>query len=275
MPELPEVEIIRRQLNDEIVGERVKKVEYDTEKILKPNPQVFINAVKGQLIKKVERKAKLLIFYLGDGKMIVAHLKLSGRLLVRDKTDSPDDYVHAKLIFDSGRELRFAEARKFGFFRLLENEKELAEILKEYGPEPLNGLTKEGFSEILKTASGKIKTVLLDQKMIAGVGNIYANEALWMAKIHPEEKVNNLSSNQVSKLFRALEDVLKEGLLKGGASDQWYRQVHGEVGHYQENFKVYRQERRPCLHCGTLIKRLKVGGRGTFFCPKCQTKNDN
>lgn len=284
MPELPEVEIIKRQLNKEIVGFEIFDAWCDAEKMLKPSAKEFVEGIKGKTIVEVRRRAKLLVFRLKGTKGIkgkkdgesffLVHLKLSGRLLVRTPKDLPDDYVHIRLslINNHQLELRFAEVRKFGYMQYIKGKEELEKILSEFGPEPLDGLTKEEFHEILKRAKRKVKEVLMDQKTIVGVGNIYANEALWLAKIHPEASANSLSVFQLHSLFEALESVLREALEKGGASEQWYRQVHGEKGHYQESFKVYQQVDKKCPRCGSTIKRKEVSGRGTFFCPKCQKK---
>ncbi|MBM4402058.1 MAG: bifunctional DNA-formamidopyrimidine glycosylase/DNA-(apurinic or apyrimidinic site) lyase [Candidatus Cloacimonetes bacterium] len=277
MPELPEVEIIKRQLNKEVVGFKIADVWCDAPRMLQPSAEVFVEGVSGKTIGEVRRRAKLLVFRLSKGKdnegFFIVHLKLSGRLLARRKDDPPDDFVHVILHLVKGRQklqLRFAEARKFGYMQYVGDKEELEKIFNEFGPEPLGDLTKEKFQRILKGNKRKIKEVLMDQKVIAGVGNIYANEALWLAKIHPETQSFSLSVSQLANLFEALQSVLQEALKEGGASDQWYRQIHGEMGQYQNSFKVYQREDEPCLWCKTPIQRIEVGSRGTFYCPSCQ-----
>jgi len=270
MPELPEVETIRGQLEKEIVGQTIVEVWYDREKMLRPSAAVFVKGIKGKKVVGVQRRAKLLIFELGGKKYFVCHLRLSGRLLVRQKNEKPDDYVHVILKFEGGKELRFAEARLFGYMEYLPDQESLEKILAKYGPEPLEDLTGDKFYSILQKTRRVVKTLLMDQKKIAGVGNIYANDALFLSKIHPQTPANKLTREQSDKLFAALEQVFKEGLEHGGASDQWYRQVHGEKGSYQEHFKVYGRTGQDCDVCGTKIERTVLGGRGTFFCPKCQ-----
>jgi len=272
MPELPEVETIRRQLEKEIVGYAVAEVWFDRPKMLRPSAEGFIKGVKGRKVRGVERRAKLLIFEL-DGSYFVCHLRLSGRLLVRRKDDRPDDFVHIILKFDGNKELRFAEARQFGYMEYVPNGEALDKILKKYGPEPLGDLDEEKFYSILQKSKKPLKLLLLDQEKIAGVGNIYANDALFLAKIHPQTPAGSLTVRQSDSLLKAVEQVFKEGLKYGGASDQWYRQVHGEKGSYQEHFKVYGRVGEECEVCGTKIKRIEVGGRGTFFCPQCQVKS--
>ncbi len=302
MPELPEVETIKRQLEKEIVGQTIVEVWYDRPKMLRPSAEGFVKGVKGKKVAGVRRRAKLLIFELEgikgvkglkDESYFVCHLRLSGRLLVRRKEDKPDDYVHVILKLKcqnsnvkaksqisklDGRgsgdlELRFAEARLFGYIEYLPNEAALEKILKKYGPEPLDNLTEDKFYSILQKTKKPVKPVLLDQEKIAGVGNIYANDALFLSGIHPQTPASNLTRPQSDKLLEAIEQVFKEGLKYGGASDQWYRQIHGEEGKYQEHFKVYGRNGQECDVCGSVIKRIEVGGRGTFYCPGCQFKN--
>lgn len=275
MPELPEVETIRKQLKEEIVGGTIEEVWYDRPKLLKPNPKTFAEGVVGKEISDVRRRAKLLIFVLGGSKdklcdYIICHLRLSGRLLVRRKSDTPDDYVHVILKFKGGKELRFAEARLFGYMQYLPDQTSLDKILEKHGPEPLDDLDAGSFYQILQKTRKPVKLTLLDQGLISGVGNIYANDALFLAGIHPKAPANSLTEAQAEKLLRAIETVFKEGLKYGGASDQWYRQVHGEKGSYQEHFKVYGRVGQACDRCGARVQRINLGGRGTFYCSKCQ-----
>jgi len=272
MPELPEVETIRRQLAAEIVGKKIVSVEYDTPKMLRPVGEEFAQAVTGLVISSIDRRAKMLFLDLDNGQSIAIHLKLNGRLLHRERTDPADEYVHIKLVFNDDSELRFADSRKFGFMEL-KVESEKLKVIEGYGPEPLDDLSREKFFEIVHNSRRRIKDLLMDQKSIAGVGNIYANDALWLGKIHPETAGQKLSHQEIDTLFDTLESVLKEALIDGGASDQWYRQLHGEEGHYQEHFKVYGQTGKECVrHPGEKIQYLKVSQRGTFICPRCQVK---
>ena len=273
MPELPEVETIKRGLQERIVGRKIVDVVYDAPKMLLPNPKTVLAGVVGTKIVKVDRKAKLLLFYLSDGNILVIHLRLTGRLIFRPKKAPPDDWQHVVFKFETDDELRFCDLRKFGFVRLVIDEKELERILSEFGPEPLTAeFTKEKLREILEKTTKPVKIALMDQTKIAGVGNIYANEALFWAGIHPETKANRLSENQVIRLYEALEKVLKEGIKYRGAteSDRAYRDVEGRPGRFQERFAVYGKEGEGCVRCRTKIKRIKLGGRGTFFCPECQ-----
>lgn len=269
MPELPEVETIRRQLEKEIVGKTIVEVWWDREKMLRPSPEEFVKEVEGRKITGVRRRAKLLIFELNKG-FFVCHLRLSGRLFVRRKEDRPDDYTHVILRFEEDKELRFSEMRLFGYMQYLPNQEALDELLEKYGPEPLDDLTPNKFYSILQKTARPIKIVLLDQSKLSGVGNIYANDALFLAKIYPQAPAKSLRREQSDRLLKQLEQVLEEGLKYGGASDQWYLQVHGEKGSYQDHFKVYGRTGQKCDVCGSKIERTALGGRGTFYCPKCQ-----
>lgn len=273
MPELPEVETIRRQLNNEIKGSVFTGVKTDAGKIFKPTVGEVREIIIGRKIEGVDRQAKVLILNLTGGYHLLFHLKMTGRLLVRPISTPPDDYTHAVFGLESGKkalELRFADARKFGFVKLIRSAKELESLRAGYGPEPFKDLDLKNFKKTLSSTRRPIKIILLDQTKISGVGNIYANDSLWLAKINPKTPANKIGNVSSQKLYRSLLTVLKSGLAYGGASDQWYRQVHGEKGKYQEHFLVYGRVGEPCLRCKTLIERAVIGGRGTFYCPKCQ-----
>jgi len=270
MPELPEVETIRRDLEKLIVGKKVLDIETNSPKQVQPSLEVVKKAIVGTTIKKVQRRAKVLQLFFSNDAIIIVHLKLTGRLLVRNKSDRPDDWQHITVSLDGGKELRFADARKFGWFRLVKDEKELQKILKEFGPEPFDDLNLSVFKKILSSTSQPVKIILMDQQKIAGVGNIYANEALFLAGIDPRRAANKVSEKETEKLYHSLEEVLKAGLRYRGASDQYYLDALGQKGAYQEHFLVYGRQGQKCPNCSGLIKRIAVGGRGTFYCPACQ-----
>lgn len=282
MPELPEVETIRKQLSQEVVGLSIEDIWTDTPKMFRPSAKEVLKRIKGQKITAVERRAKLLIFRLSGKENLVLHLRLAGQLVL-SKPDSPHDpYLHAVLKLSDGRtarsgprfkwELRFNDSRKFGYINLVESDAKLAKLVSRYGPEPLDDLTEEKFAEILGKSRRRIKDLLLDQKKISGIGNIYANEALWLARVHPLRPAMGLSTRQVRDLYRAVLRVLKDGLRLGGATiaDEKYRDLYGERGKYEQAVRVYQKRGKPCPRCGTKIKYFKVGQRGTFVCEKCQ-----
>ena len=273
MPELPEVETIRRQLNEEISGYTILGLKADAGKIFSPAVGEVRKLITGLKIEKADRQAKVLILSLTGHYHLLFHLKMTGRLLVRAPSSRGDKYVHAVFALTAGKkrlELRFADARKFGYVKLLKSDEELAKLRLGYGPEPLKDLTLNNFRQILAGNRRAVKTVLLDQSKISGIGNIYANDALWLAGIAPSTPSNKITDGRTDKLYKATLIVLRRGLRYGGASDNSYVQIHGEAGSYQKHFLVYKRTQEPCLKCKTLIRRSVVGGRGTFSCPKCQ-----
>ncbi|OGY32665.1 MAG: DNA-formamidopyrimidine glycosylase [Candidatus Woykebacteria bacterium RIFCSPLOWO2_01_FULL_41_12] len=275
MPELPEVETIRRDLSKELKGRKILRLKfYDWAKMLKPDPDSVAKAIEGKKIKGFDRRAKLLLMHLDDhGTTIAIHLKLSGQLFVRKSSDSPDRFTHIVVELDKGEELRFNDLRKFGFMKVVKDKAELDSLLSEFGPEPFTReFTFEKFKEIVTKSSRAVKTVIMDQTKIAGVGNIYADEALWRAKIHPETPANGLSDKNLKELFDAILFVLKQGIEDRGTSVDQYLDTHAHKGGHAKNLKVFRLNGEPCPRCGTIIKKIRVGGRGTHFCPSCQIK---
>ena len=269
MPELPEVETIKRDLQSLIVGKTIVDINGDTPKQVQPSLKLVKKAVVGKKIKTVERRAKNLQIILENNQALLVHLKLTGRLLYRHHSDPPDKWVHVTLFFKDGHELRFSDSRKFGWFKLAGKE-DLKQLGREFGPEPLHGLGLKEFEEILASTSRAVKILLMDQKRIAGVGNIYACDALFLARIDPRRPANDLSEKEAERLLEALEKVLRAGIKYRGASDQYYLDALGKKGSYQDHFLVYGRKGEPCFDCSGKVERMVVGGRGTFFCPKCQ-----
>ena len=271
MPELPEVETIRTDLQKLIIGKKIVKISSDSPKQVQPSLVVVEKAIVGSKVVKIKRRAKLLQIFLDNGKILIIHLKLTGRLLFRSTKQITDQWSHVVISFSDKTELRFADSRKFGWIKLIESEKDLDKILSGYGLEPLTDLTEELFKKILKKNSRPIKIILMDQTKISGIGNIYACEALFLAKIDPQRPAKSLTDKEAEVLFDKIEYVLKLGLKYRGASDQYYLDAHGEKGKYQEHFLVYGKKGKECPNsCGGKIKRIVVGGRGTFYCPSCQ-----
>lgn len=270
MPELPEIETIKRDLSRLIVGKRILDIETDSAKQVQPSPGAMKKAIIGATIKKISRRAKVLQIFLSNNKILVIHLKLTGQLLVRKKGVPRDNWQHVTFVLSGDKELRFTDLRKFGWIKLVESEKELEKLLAGFGPEPLDGLNLKKFEAILASSRRPIKLVLMDQKKIAGIGNIYANDALFLAKIDPKRKADKLRNEETKKLFKAIERVLKAGIRHRGASDQYYLDALGHKGSYQEHFLVYGRVGKKCLNCNSKVKKIKLSGRGTYFCPVCQ-----
>ncbi len=224
--------------------------------------------VRGAKISRAERRAKYIKIYLDNGKMLLMHLRMTGRILIGK--DIPQRYLRFVLELDSGEKLVFADVRKFGTVKLSDKDKAkgLRELLK-LGPEPFNLKTQE-FVKLIGSKKRKIKQVLMDQTVIAGIGNIYADEALWMAKIHPLTLAADIGNRKLAELFAAIKTVFKRAIKLRGTSSDDYVDTSGEKGGYFEKRYVYQREGEPCPRCGTPIKRIKIGGRSAHFCPKEQ-----
>lgn len=281
MPELPEVETIRRKLEPVLRAKIINAVKVLSYKQFPQKPGLVI----GRKIIGVERRAKVLVLRLSGGKNLIIHLKLSGQLIWIGKTSGkevklnkniptigrslPSKSTRVILSIGKGR-LFFNEMRKFGWIRLLTAE-QLDKELSRYGVEPLSkDFTVNGLAGIFGKTSRAIKLVLLDQEKIAGIGNIYANESLYLSRIDPKTPANRLSSKQIVALRKNIIKVLRLGLKYGGASDEYYLHPDTGKGTYQNHFRVYGQQGKKCRYCKTVIKRISLGGRGTFYCPKCQ-----
>lgn len=270
MPELPEVETIRLQLNEFLVGRKISGIETDSAKQVKPSLAEVKKAVVGATIKAVKRRAKLLQIFLSDGQILAIHLKLTGRLLFRDKKTPKEDWQRVTIGLSGDKELRLADLRKFAWIKLIRDEKELAKILSEFGAEPMDDLTLEKFKQVVGSSSRPIKVILMDQKKISGVGNIYASDALNLARVDPKKPARQLDSKTDRQLYDAILKVLKAGIKYRGASDQFYLDVLGQKGGYQDHFLVYNRAGKGCFNCGGEIKKFKLAGRGTYWCPNCQ-----
>ena len=269
MPELPEVETIKKDLKKVLPGLKILELDFDEAKLLKPSVSAFKKRVLNQEITQVNRRAKVVEIQLKNTVSILVHLKLTGRLLFRDKADPVDEWQHVILELSKSKQLRFCDLRKFGWLKALTPE-EVAEELANYGPEPAKNLTRDYFQKVMGSTRRAVKIVLMDQKLIAGIGNIYANDALLLAKIDPRRSANSLSVGEIKRLYEMVEKVIADGLRYRGASDNHFLDAFGRKGHYQDHFVAYGKTGRPCPVCGTKIERIVVGGRGTFICSNCQ-----
>lgn len=289
MPELPEVETIRFGLQKYIVGHVIEDIDVRLPKMVHGDTQSVIDAK----IKDVRRFGKGLVIDLDNGYSIAIHIKMTGQLIyfgpdrpkdaqlasAKTGVKLPNLHTHVIFHFNKGSELYYNDIRRFGWIKIVKTS-EVSELpfFKELGPEPpilapVVGrpvLTLAKFTEILSRARGPIKPLLMDQKKIGGIGNIYANDALFVAKISPRRPANSLSEKEITALFTAIEKVMKKGLAVGGASEWQYVNALGEAGKYQNFFQVYGKVGRPCERCGTKIEKITMAGRGTFFCPNCQ-----
>jgi formamidopyrimidine-DNA glycosylase len=281
MPELPEVESIRLQLEKFIIGHKINGLEIRWQNIFSGEK----NKILGSRIIDARRFGKALVIDFENGFSLVIQIKMTGQLIYKGpnkhKAEGLSPKVlgglggkHTHIVFklDRGGILYYNDVRKFGRIMVAESKKLKAEskFLAKLGQEFLKDMTLEKFSKILKNSGKPIKILLMEQDKMAGVGNIYANDALWLAAINPQLPANNLQQEQQRKLFKAIETVLKEGIKRGGASELAFVTPDGGEGHYQDFTLVYGREKEPCKKCKTQIRKVKLGGRGTYYCPKCQ-----
>lgn len=265
MPELPEVETIRKQLEEKVLNKKIIEVIVNNPKVIKePKREDFIKGLNGVRIKNILRKGKLLILELSNNKSLCIHLKLTGQLIYPGNPE----LARLSLKLSDGKFLDYRDQRLLGELRLVDDWRSL-KFIKELGPEPFE-LTLDKFKELLKDKKTKIKVLLMDQSFISGIGNLYAAESLFRAKIHPLRKANTLSEKEKELLFKEIISTLKEALQYKGSSVDQYVQLSGQPGDYIRYHKVYGRENQPCFVCKTPIKRISLGGRGTYFCPKCQ-----
>jgi len=288
MPELPEVETVRQGLLKLIIGKSIVGASHDTPKSF-PNTESDVkNFFVGAEITDVRRRAKVLMIDLSTGYSLVIHLKMTGQLVFVGKdtrfgaghpNDSlvnvlPDKSTRVTITFTDGSQLFFNDQRKFGWVMLLPTlEIPNLAFMKKVGPEPLEAdFTAEQFAERFKRrAKTNIKAALLDQTVVAGVGNIYADEALWGAKINPQRLVATITPAEFEALYTDLREVMNLSIKKGGSSNHTYVNAEGKRGSYMDFARVFRREGLPCPRCGTTIEKSRVAGRGTHICPYCQT----
>jgi formamidopyrimidine-DNA glycosylase len=283
MPELPEVETIRRGLEKYLVGHRIITVVVNLPKQISGETQAILEAK----IIAVKRFGKGLVIDLDNSYSITIHVKMTGQLLYREGTKGikrikgtkskvaigllPDKYTHVIFELDRGAFLFYRDIRQFGWIKVVRSDSVASQpFFKKLGPEPLRDLTLKMFQEMLAKRKTPVKQLLLDQEKIAGIGNIYANDALFVAGIHPARPANALTGQEQEKLLVAIEQVLQKGIDVGGASEWSYVDALGQAGKYQDFFQIYHKTGQPCKKCSTTVVSIKMGGRGTFFCPTCQ-----
>lgn len=265
MPELPEVETIKRELLKSVLNKKIVDIVINNPKVIKEiQPKKFSSQIKKSRIKNILRKGKVLILELSKGISLVIHLRMTGQLIF------PGSGAKSRVsfVFSDKKSLDFNDSRLLGEIRLLDDWRCL-KFIRELGPEPFD-LKQEEFSKMLEGKKTKIKPLLMDQRFISGIGNLYAAEALFRARIHPERSALSLSDRQKKLLFKAIKDTLKEAIKYGGSSVDQYLRVSGKKGNYATRHRVYDRKDEPCFTCKAPIKRIAQGGRGTYFCSKCQ-----
>jgi formamidopyrimidine-DNA glycosylase len=273
MPELPEVETIRRQLEPELVGRRIESVEVLDERLTRPVPPREVErACAGRRIEAAERRGKYLLLRLDGDRSLVMHLRMTGNLILGDPGEDVR-YLRAVIRLEGGASLLFTDARRFGTAVALDDDDLEEYMAPRAGIEPLSErLTAEQIGALAEGRRAPLKSFLLVQSGIAGIGNIYADEALWRAQLHPLSPAGSTRPEHWERLRKGIVDTLEAGLANGGASIDDYRDARGEEGTMQDEFLVHTREGLPCLRCGTEVRRIVVGGRSTYFCPGCQTR---
>lgn len=279
MPELPEVETIRRGLQQYLVGHIVQEIYIKDARIFTGDKEEILDTP----ITQIDRFGKGLVVQFKNGYALAIHLKMTGQLIYQSPATQhitisskageklPNKYTRVIFELDKGGVLFYNDVRRFGWIKVVkhQNIQELP-FFRELGPEPFKDLSFEYFTKTLSSLNTPIKTLLMDQSRIGGIGNIYANDALWEAEISPKRKASNLTLVEKERLYKAIHDVMAFSIEHGAASDNNYVDALGQDGRYQEHFKVYNRAGTACPRCGITIERVKIGGRGTFFCPGCQ-----
>lgn len=274
MPELPEVETVKRTLNQLVKGKVIDHVTVNLARIIQRPDDIdqFAFMLAGHTIQGVERRGKFLRIILDD-LVLVSHLRMEGRYGMYASDEPVEKHTHVIFHFNDGTELRYKDVRQFGTMHLFSPGEEFTvPPLSKLGLEPLDeAFTLEKFKAALAGKTTKIKAVLLNQSYVVGIGNIYVDESLFRAGIHPEQLANTLTDEQLRALHQSVIETLSESVEVGGSSIKSYVNGQGEMGMFQHQLKIYGRQNQPCLTCGTLIEKSVVGGRGTHYCPVCQT----
>jgi formamidopyrimidine-DNA glycosylase len=273
LPELPEVETISRDLRGKIVGHTIERAEVFWERTVGyPSAPELMEHIRDRCIEGTGRRAKYVVIRLSENATLLVHLKMTGQLLYVDASEPPNPYTRVLLHLDRDMQLRFVDIRKFGRMYLVEADR-LQDFPKiaELGPEPLEEtFTLAAFRTLLKRRKGRIKPLLMNQGFLAGMGNIYVDEALFRSGLHPLRSTATLRPKDSAKLRDEIVAVLEESIANRGSSIDDYRDPAGQKGYHHVYLRVYGRAGEPCLVCGTIINKIVVGGRGTHFCPRCQ-----
>ncbi len=273
MPELPEVETIVADLRPHLVGRTIVHCELRFPSIVRhPEPERFIDSITGLRIEGVGRRGKFMLIALGEGRLLVGHLGMSGQLRLVDATAEIENHTHVILDLDDNRHLRYRDPRRFGRL-LLGTEDELltSGTLPKLGPEPIDPtFDADELYKRFRKRRAPLKALLLDQAMVAGVGNIYADESLYRARLRPDRAAGSLSRKSVRRLHESLRDSLETAIRNRGSSVDTYRDAWGEVGNQQESLLVYGRAGEPCFTCGRPLSIVRIAGRSTVFCRRCQ-----
>jgi formamidopyrimidine-DNA glycosylase len=275
MPELPEVETIRLALVPHVVGRTFEHVEINDPRLVRPFEPIAIAAeLEGERVAALERRGKYLIVRFESGRVLLIHLRMTGSLRHAARGELDED-LHRRAVvkLDDGSDVAYRDVRRFGTWHLLEPEEVDDYLARRLGGEPLERtFTAKRLGERLAHRRAPLKAALLDQRTVAGLGNIYVDEALWRSQLHPLREARTLDADELTRLTRAIRAALRAGIARQGASLRDYSQPDGRRGRAQERFRVYGREGEPCQRCGTPIDKIRVAGRGTWYCPNCQAQ---
>ncbi len=275
MPELPEVETIVRSLRLRLLGQEIKSLRLFFPALLRDSRVLALRKFRGRLITGVRRRGKMILLDADSGFSLLFHLKMTGRFFLGPAKAARDRHTRLAILLGNGEELLFQDPRKFGFVRVVETAKaEQALEIKKLGPEPL-GLDFPNFYQLFAQRRGRLKSLLLKQSFLAGIGNIYADEICFESRLHPASRVSSMSLYQVQRLWKAIHSVLLRAIEAGGSSIRNFRDGEGRAGSFQSQLRVYGRAGEPCFRCGTKIVRWRLAGRSTHFCPRCQRSIDS
>jgi formamidopyrimidine-DNA glycosylase len=273
LPELPEVETVVRTLNELVRGKTIERTSVHLPRIIQrpDDPVLFAALLEGQTIKRLERRGKFIRFILDD-LVLVSHLRMEGRYGLYNTTEPVEKHTHVVFHFTDGTELRYKDVRQFGTMHIFTHGEELiSPPLHKLGLEPLeSSFTPDTFRHAIAGRTTKIKPLLLNQEVVAGLGNIYVDEALFSAGIHPERTADSLTRTESALLHASIVRTLREAVEAGGSSIKSYVNGQGEMGMFQQQLNVYGRKAMPCAECGSFIEKIVLGGRGTHYCPSCQ-----
>lgn len=279
MPELPEVETIRRELSRRVINKTIQSVKIIHQKIIHTPIVDFVYALKGNKFHSIQRTGKLLQFFLEGGEQVMlVHLKMTGQLLINakprnyanDANENPDKHTHVIIKFEDGSELTYRDVRKFGYMKLVSLD-ELEQIKRNYGIEPLQeNFTLSSFQDIFKKRKKSLKSILLDQQLIAGLGNIYVDEVCFRAGIRPSRAANKIKKSEFVKLYEACEEIIARAIEFNGTTFSDYMRTGGDQGEFAQFLQVYGKAGEECTKCSSPITKIKLAGRGTHYCENCQ-----
>jgi formamidopyrimidine-DNA glycosylase len=273
VPELPEVETVRVQLAPVLTGRTLRSVRILDERLTRPfDPAVVSARLTGERIASVERRGKYVVVRFESGLVLLVHLRMTGSFLVARRGDLPEDpHRRAVVSLEDGTDVAYRDVRRFGTWLVLEEDEVAPYLASRLGEEPLGvGFTTRRLAQRLAGRRAPVKAALLDQRAVAGLGNIYADEALWYAAVHPRRPAGTLDVDEIATVRRGVRRALRTGIARQGATLSDYRTPNGSAGSMQDEFKVYGRQGEPCLRCGSTIAKTRIAGRGTSFCPGCQ-----